>query len=139
MVKSNRDELQALELIEETRGEFCIFFAGLLSSRHNFELSVPWSRSRTPCRSSDYIRDALQNSKYCSGHCGGGQHLQWNFIMFLMSSISFPQKGIFNNSFPIASESGILPEFWLQVRAGRISNLISSPEKIDIILCRTDF
>lgn len=71
MVKSNRDELQALELIEETWGEFCIFFAGLLSSRHNFGLSVPWSRSRTPCRSSDYIRDALQNSKYCSGHRGG--------------------------------------------------------------------
>lgn len=66
MVKSNRDEVQALELIGESREEFCIFFAGLLSSRHNFELSAPWSR--TPCRSSDYIRDALQNSKYCRGH-----------------------------------------------------------------------
>lgn len=70
---------------------------------------------------------------------GGEQHLQWNFIMFLMSSISFSQKGIFNNSFPIASESGILPEFWLQVRAAWFSNLISSPDIMDIILCRTDF
>lgn len=59
--------------------------------------------------------------------------------MFLMSSISFPQKGIFNNSFPIAMESGILPEFWLQVRAVRISNLVSSPDIMDVILCRTDF
>lgn len=74
MVKSNRDELQVQELIEETKGEFCIFFACLLSPRHNFELSAPWSRSRTPCRSSDYIRDALQNSKYCRGHWGGGNN-----------------------------------------------------------------
>lgn len=59
--------------------------------------------------------------------------------MFLMSSVSLPQKGIFNNSFPIALESGILPEFWLKVRAVRISNLISSPDIMDIILCRTDF
>lgn len=137
MVKSTRDEVQALELIGEFREEFCIFFAGLLSSRHNFELSAPWSR--TPCRSSDYIRDALQNSKYCRGHWGGEWHLQWNFSMFLMSSVSLPQKGIFNNSFPIALESGILPEFWLKVRAVRISNLISSPDIMDIILCRTDF
>lgn len=70
---------------------------------------------------------------------GGKLHLQWNFSMFLMSSVSFPQKGTFNNSFPIALQSGILPEFWLKVRAVQISNLISSPDIMGIILCRTDF
>lgn len=68
MVKNNRGKFQALELIEESRGELCIFLAWLLSSRRNFELSASQSSIRTPCRSSDYIRDALQNSKYCRGH-----------------------------------------------------------------------
>lgn len=93
MVKSNRDELQVQELIEETKGEFCIFFACLLSPRHNFELSAPWSRSRTPCRSSDYIRDALQNSKYCRGHWGGGTTLPVEFYHVSHEFYFFPSEG----------------------------------------------
>lgn len=104
LVKTNRDNFQTLELIGQSRGELCIFLACLLSSRRNFELSASQSSIRTPCRSPDYIRDALQNAKYCRGHWRGGggeRHLQWNFSMLLMISISFPQKGIFTNSFPI--------------------------------------
>lgn len=72
LVKTNRDNFQTLELIGQSRGELCIFLACLLSSRRNFELSASQSSIRTPCRSPDYIRDALQNAKYCRGHWRGG-------------------------------------------------------------------
>lgn len=101
MVKNIRDKSQALGLTEASRGEFCIFLACLLSSRRNFVLSASQSSIRTLCRSSDYIRDALQNSKYCRGHWEGKWFLQWNFNVLLMICVSFPQKGVFNNSFPI--------------------------------------
>lgn len=73
------------------------------------------------------------------GEEGGKRHQAVEFYRVSHEFISFPQKGIFNNSFPIAVESGILPEFGLQGRAGRIANLIFSPDIMDVILCRTDF